>query len=67
MQTSKPFTFGFDDEDIDAKDIEGLPPVTEQSQTQSEPQGIVPPQLHSLYNLVWCLEAMILYYDPSLS
>ena len=59
MQTSKPFTFGFDDDDIDSKELEGVPQVAEQSPTQSESQGIVPPQLHSLYDLVWYFEATI--------
>ena len=59
MQTSKPFTFGFDDGDIDSKEIEGSPQVVEHSPTQRELQEIVPPQLHSLYDLVWCLETMI--------
>ena len=54
MQTSKPFTFGFDGDDIDCNEIEGLPQVVDQSPTQRGVQGVVPPQLHSLYDLVWC-------------
>ena len=64
MQTSKPFTFGFDDDDIDGKEIEGLSQGIEKLPTQSELPGIVAPQLHSLYNLVGALKlwfsAMIL-------
>ena len=56
MQKSKPFTFGFDDDDIDGKEIEGLSQGIEQSPTQSELPGIVAPQLHSLYNLVGALK-----------
>ena len=53
---SKPFAFGFDDDDIESGEAEVAVPNQKPVTTQGEPQEIVKPRLHTLYDLVCQLE-----------